>query len=73
MVGAATLVVEKKFIHECGQVGRVEDVVVSVRRCTCAYAMSLIIHVFRIRVCSDPNLEPAFVANRIRGTYRCKK
>merc|ERR1712243_490809 len=29
VVGAATLVVEKKFIHECGQVGRVEDVVVS--------------------------------------------
>jgi hypothetical protein len=31
VVGAATLLVEKKFIHECGQVGRVEDVVVSVR------------------------------------------
>merc|ERR1711962_1069251 len=29
VVGAATLLVEKKFIHECGQVGRVEDVVVS--------------------------------------------
>jgi glucosamine-phosphate N-acetyltransferase len=29
IIGAATLVVEKKFIHECGKVGRVEDVVVS--------------------------------------------
>jgi len=29
VVGAATLLVEKKFIHQCGQVGRVEDVVVS--------------------------------------------
>merc|ERR1712088_343179 len=29
VVGAAALLVEKKFIHECGQVGRVEDVVVS--------------------------------------------
>jgi len=29
VVGAATLVAEKKFIHGCGQVGRVEDVVVS--------------------------------------------
>ena len=28
VVGATTLVVEPKFIHECGQVGRVEDVVV---------------------------------------------
>ena len=30
IIGASTLVVEKKFIHECGKVGRVEDVVVSV-------------------------------------------
>merc|ERR1719320_459543 len=29
VIGAATLVVEKKFIHCCGQVGRLEDVVVS--------------------------------------------
>jgi glucosamine-phosphate N-acetyltransferase len=29
VIGAATLVVENKFIHECGRVGRVEDVVVS--------------------------------------------
>lgn len=29
VVGAATLVVEQKFIHGCSQVGRVEDVVVS--------------------------------------------
>merc|ERR1712080_528585 len=29
VVGAATLVLEDKFIHECGKVGRVEDVVVS--------------------------------------------
>jgi len=29
VVGAATLVVELKFIHQCGSVGRVEDVVVS--------------------------------------------
>jgi len=29
VVGSATLVVEDKFIHECGRVGRVEDVVVS--------------------------------------------
>ena len=29
VVGATTLVVEQKFIHECSQVGRVEDVVVS--------------------------------------------
>jgi len=29
VVGAATLVVERKFIHQCGQVGRLEDVVVS--------------------------------------------
>ena len=29
VVGAATLVVEDKFIHGCGRVGRVEDVVVS--------------------------------------------
>jgi len=29
IIGATTLVVEKKFIHECGSVGRVEDVVVS--------------------------------------------
>merc|ERR1711874_844209 len=29
VVGAATLLVERKFIHQCGQVGRVEDVVVS--------------------------------------------
>jgi glucosamine-phosphate N-acetyltransferase len=29
VIGASTLVVEKKFIHECGMVGRVEDVVVS--------------------------------------------
>ena len=28
-MGAATLVREKKFIHSCGAVGRVEDVVVS--------------------------------------------
>ena len=28
VVGATTLVVEQKFIHECSQVGRVEDVVV---------------------------------------------
>merc|ERR1719187_2275778 len=31
IVGAATLVLEKKFIHQCGQVGRLEDVVVSDR------------------------------------------
>merc|ERR1712223_2299216 len=29
VIGAATLVVEKKFIHSCGSVGRLEDVVVS--------------------------------------------
>lgn len=29
IVGASTLVIEKKFIHGCGSVGRVEDVVVS--------------------------------------------
>jgi len=29
VIGAATLVVEQKFIHGCSQVGRVEDVVVS--------------------------------------------
>merc|ERR1712025_483203 len=29
VVGATTLVKEKKFIHQCGQVGRIEDVVVS--------------------------------------------
>merc|ERR1712032_75425 len=29
VVGSATLVVEDKFIHDCGRVGRVEDVVVS--------------------------------------------
>ena len=29
VIGATTLVVEQKFIHECSQVGRVEDVVVS--------------------------------------------
>ena len=29
VIGAATLVVEKKFIHCCGLVGRLEDVVVS--------------------------------------------
>jgi len=29
IIGATTLVIEKKFIHECGMVGRVEDVVVS--------------------------------------------
>merc|ERR1712083_1124436 len=29
VIGAATLVVEKKFIHSCGLVGRLEDVVVS--------------------------------------------
>merc|ERR1712059_57285 len=29
VIGAATLVMEDKFIHECGRVGRVEDVVVS--------------------------------------------
>lgn len=29
IIGASTLVVEKKFIHDCGKVGRVEDVVVS--------------------------------------------
>ena len=29
VVGSATLVVEDKFIHNCGRVGRVEDVVVS--------------------------------------------
>jgi len=29
VIGATTLVVEKKFIHECGKVGRVEDVVIS--------------------------------------------
>jgi len=29
IIGATTLVVEKKFIHNCGKVGRVEDVVVS--------------------------------------------
>lgn len=28
IVGAATLLVERKFIHECGAVGHVEDVVV---------------------------------------------
>ena len=29
VVGAATLVRERKFIHSCGSVGRLEDVVVS--------------------------------------------
>merc|ERR1739838_857150 len=29
VIGAATLVAEKKFIHNCGMVGRLEDVVVS--------------------------------------------
>ena len=29
VIGAATLVAEKKFIHSCGMVGRLEDVVVS--------------------------------------------
>merc|ERR1712037_1010016 len=29
VVGSATLVVEDKFIHDCGRVGRVEDVVVA--------------------------------------------
>ena len=29
LVGAATLVLERKFIHSCGSVGRLEDVVVS--------------------------------------------
>ena len=29
VVGAATLLVEEKFIHECGRVGHIEDVVVS--------------------------------------------
>ena len=29
VVGAATLVLERKFIHSCGSVGRLEDVVVS--------------------------------------------
>eukprot|EP00092_Neocalanus_flemingeri_P012014 GFUD01012951.1.p1 GENE.GFUD01012951.1~~GFUD01012951.1.p1 ORF type:complete len:213 (+),score=69.66 GFUD01012951.1:100-738(+) len=29
VIGAATLVAEKKFIHSCGLVGRLEDVVVS--------------------------------------------
>merc|ERR1712061_158914 len=29
VVGAATLLLGRKFIHQCGQVGRVEDVVVS--------------------------------------------
>ena len=29
VIGAATLVVERKFIHSCGLVGRLEDVVVS--------------------------------------------
>jgi len=29
VIGASTLVVEKKFIHNCGLVGRLEDVVVS--------------------------------------------
>lgn len=40
MIGAATLVVERKFIHGCGRVGRVEDVVVSVN------IYIYIIHVF---------------------------
>lgn len=29
VIGAATLVMERKFIHSCGSVGRLEDVVVS--------------------------------------------
>jgi len=29
VIGAATLVVEQKFIHTCGTRGRLEDVVVS--------------------------------------------
>ena len=29
VIGAATMVIEKKFIHSCGSVGRLEDVVVS--------------------------------------------
>ena len=29
VIGAATLVRERKFIHTCGSVGRIEDVVVS--------------------------------------------
>ena len=33
VVGSATLVVEDKFIHDCGRVGRVEDVVVSKEVC----------------------------------------
>ena len=33
VVGSATLVVEDKFIHGCGRVGRVEDVVVSKEVC----------------------------------------
>lgn len=31
IVGAGTLLVERKFIHQCGQVGHVEDVVVAER------------------------------------------
>lgn len=29
IVGAATLLIEEKFIHECGRIGHIEDVVVS--------------------------------------------
>ena len=29
VVGAASLLLERKFIHSCGSVGRLEDVVVS--------------------------------------------
>lgn len=29
MIGTATLMVEPKFIHECGSVGHIEDVVIS--------------------------------------------
>ena len=29
VIGAATMVMERKFIHSCGSVGRLEDVVVS--------------------------------------------
>ena len=38
VVGSATLVVEDKFIHGCGRVGRVEDVVVSKEVCTSSFA-----------------------------------
>ena len=48
IVGAATLLIEEKFIHECGRVGHIEDVVVSKDARGGGFGKQLIDHLINI-------------------------